>query len=277
MGGDFVKINGLSIFYRQAGSGPLLFLLHPSPRNSRMMVPLMHLLADGFTVVAPDLPGYGYSDKMPVTIDSLYDYLPYLQGFFNSFGGAPVWVYGTATGAQLGIAYGLTYPQGVAHLFLDNTAHFEEAQRQAILHNYFPDFTPRADGGHLQSIWQHVCDGCLYFPWYDKTEANRIAVQLPSTEVLQEIVKDYVLAGANYADAYKAAFEHERAEKLQQLTCPATIFKWMGSPLLPYINQLLQFDMPQQVQTIITDRDMALRYQQMKTAILQTVNSITKN
>src|ERR1700735_3880537 len=59
-----VKINGLSIFYREAGpkDGPTILLLHGLPSSSRMFEPLFDRLADRYHLIAPDYPGFGHSD-----------------------------------------------------------------------------------------------------------------------------------------------------------------------------------------------------------------------
>src|SRR5438045_6784568 len=59
-----VKVDGLSIFYREAGprDAPTLLLLHGLPSSSRMFEPLLTRLAGQFHLVAPDYPGFGHSD-----------------------------------------------------------------------------------------------------------------------------------------------------------------------------------------------------------------------
>ena len=58
------KIDGLSIFYREAGpkDAPTLLLLHGLPSSSRMFEPLFARLSDRYHLVAPDYPGFGRSD-----------------------------------------------------------------------------------------------------------------------------------------------------------------------------------------------------------------------
>lgn len=62
-----VKIDGLGIFYREAGSraNPTVLLLHGFPTSSQMFRNLMPQLADCYHVVAPDYPGYGNSSAPP--------------------------------------------------------------------------------------------------------------------------------------------------------------------------------------------------------------------
>jgi pimeloyl-ACP methyl ester carboxylesterase len=261
----FIKINKQSVFYCKKGSGPYLVLLHPSPRNSAMMAPLMNLLADTFTVIAWDLPGYGQSDKLPFVPQTIYDYLPFLDNFINTVcANNPVYIYGTATGAQLAIAYALRYPKKVRHLCLDNVADFTELERTEILQHYFIDITPTDDATHLTRLWNHVKDSCLYFPWYSYTEENRIADSLPSATMLQIVVNDYLQAGAQYADAYRCAFLHEKIEHIQQLTVPTTIFKWRGSPLWKYMDRITPIVLPNAIAIVETPIDHKERYTEMK-------------
>ena len=73
-----VQIDGLDIFYREAGpkDAPAILLLHGFPTSSQMFRNLIPALADEFRVVAPDYPGFGHSsmpprDKFAYTFDNL--------------------------------------------------------------------------------------------------------------------------------------------------------------------------------------------------------------
>lgn len=59
-----MTVNGLSIFYREAGprDTPILLLLHGFPSSSRMFNSLFVRMADRYHLVAPDYPGFGHSD-----------------------------------------------------------------------------------------------------------------------------------------------------------------------------------------------------------------------
>jgi pimeloyl-ACP methyl ester carboxylesterase len=68
-----VKINGLDIFYREAGpkNAPTILLLHGFPTSSHMFRNLIQTLSNEFHLVAPDYPGYGNS-SMPLVDE--FDY-----------------------------------------------------------------------------------------------------------------------------------------------------------------------------------------------------------
>src|SRR4051812_21786669 len=73
-----LQVNGLKIFYREAGSkdAPVILLLHGYPTSSHMYRNLIPILSKKYHVIAPDLPGFGFSDapdhlKFEYTFDNL--------------------------------------------------------------------------------------------------------------------------------------------------------------------------------------------------------------
>jgi hypothetical protein len=70
-----VKIDGLDIFYREAGpkNAPHVLLLHGFPTSSHMFHNLIPTLADKYHVIAPDYPGYGNS-SMPTVDEFVYTF-----------------------------------------------------------------------------------------------------------------------------------------------------------------------------------------------------------
>jgi pimeloyl-ACP methyl ester carboxylesterase len=59
-----VSVDGVSVFYREAGrpDAPVLLLLHGFPTSSHMFRGLIPALSDRYRVIAPDLPGFGFTD-----------------------------------------------------------------------------------------------------------------------------------------------------------------------------------------------------------------------
>ena len=57
-------VDGSKVFYREAGpkTAPTILLLHGFPTSSHMFRNLIPTLADRYHVIAPDLPGFGFSD-----------------------------------------------------------------------------------------------------------------------------------------------------------------------------------------------------------------------
>ncbi len=264
----FIALPQGRIFYRQFGAegGPPLVLLHPSPLSSALFERLGTYLSDSFTVYAPDLPGYGLSDPLPTAPDSLADYLPFLHQLLDHLELPSVQLYGTATGCQLAIAFALAYPERVTHLVGENACHFEDAERAVLFETYFPDLRPRADGSHLADVWRMCYKTCIGFPWTAVPDTATLPDNFPLA-VVQGMVRDTLLAGENYHWAYRAAFEHERAELVQALLVPATFVIWSGSIVLPYMERLAAFSMPANVQFLRCDGDLTERYALVKEAL----------
>ena len=80
------QIDGLSIFYREAGpkDAPTILLLHGLPSSSRMFEPLFARLADRYHLIAPDYPGFGHSDwPDPKTFAYTFDHLAGIMTHFT--------------------------------------------------------------------------------------------------------------------------------------------------------------------------------------------------
>src|SRR6202453_1951059 len=59
-----IEADGVQVFYREAGDGnaPVVLLLHGFPSSSFMFRELIPRLADRYRVIAPDLPGFGFTE-----------------------------------------------------------------------------------------------------------------------------------------------------------------------------------------------------------------------
>src|ERR1700704_398945 len=81
-----IQVDGLSIFYREAGAkdAPALLLLHGLPSSSRMFEPLLTRLSDHYRLIAPDYPGFGSSDAPdPKRFAYTFDHIASVMGHFT--------------------------------------------------------------------------------------------------------------------------------------------------------------------------------------------------
>ncbi len=228
-----------------------------------MMLPLAKELATHYTVICVDTPGYGLSDGFNKTPTSLENYTTIFNELFDELNIGKLSIYGSATGAQIAIRYALMYPERIAHIFLDNAAHFEDDLSDAILEHYFPDLSPQQDGSHLPILWNMVSNMFCYFPWCFQTEEYKLdKPQLPAV-VLNAIALDFLIAGEHYYCAYKLAFKHEQAKFVQELKVPTSIFNWKGSIVHNYIEALVAFDLPKNISVVEISGDVNIRNQKM--------------
>jgi pimeloyl-ACP methyl ester carboxylesterase len=125
-----IQIDGLSIFYREAGSkhAPTLLLLHGFPSSSRMFEPLFTRLSDRYHLVAPDYPGFGHSDwPDPKQFAYTFDHCAEIMNHFTeALGLARYTLYMQDYGGPVGFRMALAHPERVEALIVqDAVAHNE--------------------------------------------------------------------------------------------------------------------------------------------------------
>ncbi len=225
------------IHYRQQGQGPVLLMLHASPVSSHALLPFIRVLSPYVTVIAPDTPGYGYSDQLQGAGLKISDYAAALDQFCQGLGLVNAGVYGSATGAQIAIEFSKRFEQRVDYLILDNAADFNDEERKRITAGYFPDLAPDALAGHLIKIWAIARDLGVFFPWHERSKEARLPASMINADAVHTTAMGYLQAGKDYDRAYRAAFANERAAELLPVKVPVTIIRWEGSILKPYTDR----------------------------------------
>jgi len=124
-------VNGLNIFYREAGArdAPLVLLLHGYPTSSHMFRNLIPLLSGQYHVIAPDLPGFGYSDK-PDHLDFAYTFdnlTKHIQGLIDQLGLKRFAIYVFDYGAPVGYRLAVANPEKITGIITQNGNAYEEA------------------------------------------------------------------------------------------------------------------------------------------------------
>jgi len=129
-----IAIDGLDIFYREAGSrdNPTILLLHGFPTSSHMFRNLIPALADKFHLVAPDYPGYGNSsmpsvDEFDYTFDRLAEIV---EKFIAAIDLKKYSLYVMDYGAPIGYRIAAKYPERVQALIVQNGNAYEEGLRE---------------------------------------------------------------------------------------------------------------------------------------------------
>src|SRR5579863_3283436 len=125
-----VEVDGVSIFYREAGSegAPTILLLHGLPSSSRMFQPLLTRLADSYHLVAPDYPGFGHSDwpdpkQFAYTFDQIGEVMVH---FTEAIGLSRYLLYMQDYGAPVGFRMALAHPERVVALIVQNAVAHNE-------------------------------------------------------------------------------------------------------------------------------------------------------
>jgi pimeloyl-ACP methyl ester carboxylesterase len=103
------KIDDVELQYLTAGHGPPVILLHGFAETSRMWRPLIPLLAEKFTVIAPDLPGIGDSSIPADKIDMITS-ANQIHALMRSLGVEKAKVVGHDIGLMVAYAYATQFP-----------------------------------------------------------------------------------------------------------------------------------------------------------------------
>ena len=124
------QIDGLSIFYREAGpkDAPTLLLLHGLPTSSRQFEPLFARLADRYHLVAPDYPGFGHSDwPEPKKFSYTFDHIAATMNHFTeALGLSHYTLYMHDYGGPVGFRMALAHPERVDALIVQDAAGHNE-------------------------------------------------------------------------------------------------------------------------------------------------------
>jgi pimeloyl-ACP methyl ester carboxylesterase len=118
------QVNGLNIFYRESGQqgAPVVLLLHGYPTSSHMFRNLIPILAENYHVIAPDLPGFGYTDKpdhksFTYTFDNL---ATHIQGFIDQLNLTRFAIYVFDYGAPVGFRLVVANPEKITGIITQN-------------------------------------------------------------------------------------------------------------------------------------------------------------
>ncbi|MGQ0831312.1 MAG: alpha/beta fold hydrolase [Microthrixaceae bacterium] len=113
----WAKVHGHDVAYRQAGSGPLIVMIHGIAGSSGTWVPVMPLLAERYTVIAPDLLGHGESAK-PRGDYSLGAYASGIRDLLGVLGHDRATVVGHSLGGGVAMQFAYQFPQMAERLVL---------------------------------------------------------------------------------------------------------------------------------------------------------------
>jgi pimeloyl-ACP methyl ester carboxylesterase len=130
-----VAVGDHQIFYREAGdpNQTSLLLLHGFPSSSHMFRNLIPLLADRFHIIAPDLPGFGFSESPPQSqFEYTFDNLAtVIEGFTETIGLMRYALYVFDYGAPVGFRLAVAHPERVTAIVSQNGNAYEEGLSDA--------------------------------------------------------------------------------------------------------------------------------------------------
>jgi len=207
----FCTLGHRQVHYRRMGSGPPLIAIHRLPRSSRHMIPFMQSAADRFTVIAPDLAGYGNSWQLPLPPVAPVNYIPPFREYVDDIdnlvkelGLKRVALYGEGEGAAVAFQLALREPKRYVCAALDGLMIFSDTEI-AVARRSLPVFEPKWDGSHLAWLWAFLREENCFSPWWVKTLAARIDKGMPAPDELHARLIQFLADGRHGPGPTRAA------------------------------------------------------------------------
>lgn len=200
-----VQVNGLNVFYREAGApdAPTILLLHGYPTSSHMFRNLIPVLSKQYHVIAPDLPGFGYSDapgnqEFKYTFDNL---AATMQTFIDQFDLKRFAIYIFDYGAPVGLRLAMANPEKITGIISQNGNAYEEglSNEWSPIQRYWKD--PSQE--NRESLRDFVSKDATWFQYHEgASDPSLIAPETytldqhfldraGNIEIQLDLVKDY--------------------------------------------------------------------------------------
>lgn len=219
----FVNVLGIETAYYEMGTrnGRPVLLLHGMSTSADSFRETMHELAGDFWLIAPDIPGFGYSDNaQPYTMPHLVEWLAAFRAALDLPSAALI---GHSFGGTLAAEYALSYPGDVTRLFLVAPAllRAESYPRLVKKVGFALGMIDLGMAISQSSVWVRR-----------QIKAPFFAPEKQDESVWARRLKDYELARAS-ADVIKAtAFNHMRS-RLGRLSPPTCLVWGENDPVVP--------------------------------------------
>ncbi|WBH18024.1 alpha/beta hydrolase [Sphingomonas radiodurans] len=235
----FVDVGTRRVHYRRAGAGPVLLMVHQSPRSSAEYAPLMRDWSRHFTCIAPDSPGFGQSDPFADLDASIEAFADGLVAFLDALGIDRVAAYGFHSGGIILVNALKRHPSRFTALAIGGYAIWTPEERRIFSDGYLPPFRPQPYGEHLTWAWNRVLEQTWFFPWFAVEPATRMSVAHDDPVRVDATIRDLLDSGDAYRTGYGAVLRAARDIPAPgEPTAPVLITASTGDPLQDHIDRL---------------------------------------
>ncbi len=124
----FLDVDGVRVFYRETGpaAGLPVLLLHGFPSSSHQYRRLMDALGARYRLIAPDYPGFGYTEAPDGFTYSFERLADVMEGFVERLGLARFVLYAFDFGGPVGFRLATRHPQRIAGLIVQNANAYDD-------------------------------------------------------------------------------------------------------------------------------------------------------
>jgi len=243
-------VDGSKIFYLEAGSknAPTILLLHGFPTSSHMFRNLIPALADRYHVVAPDLPGFGFSQtpdrkQFRYTFEHL---AKVIDIFTQTIGLERYAIYVFDYGAPVGLRLALAHPDRITAIISQNGNAYEQGLSQGWnpIQKYWKEPTPENRAALRDFLTPEATKSQYLYGVKDETMVAPEAYQLDSALLARpgndEIQLDLFLDYASNVALYTKFQEYFRTKR------PPLLAVWGNSDpfFLPPGAEAFKSDIP---------------------------------
>lgn len=232
----FVDVPDGQMFYREAGSGPPIVLLHQILRTSLDYSFVMPILAQRHRVIAFDNMGCGDSDAPPNAY-SMDEHVHAIAAALDQLGIREAVVAGHHSGANLVMELSVQRPDLTSRVILSGLFYLEDPKQLSELHAKslkFKDPEPKADGSHLLTIWEEGLNTHWGKP---RLPADRL-------DLLTDFFLEQIKTGPRRFELYVAQMACDTSMRLPLLKVPCLFIKASDDKKDCAASHLWQKDQP---------------------------------
>lgn len=249
----FVDVGSRRVHYRKGGKGPPLLMAHQSPRSSAEYEPLMRAWGEHFTCIAPDTPGFGQSDPLPIEEPVIDDFADSILGFLDAVGLERVGAYGFHSGGIILVTALRKQQQRFSALAIGGYAIWTPEEMAVFGQSYLPPFRPSAYGEHLTWLWNRILEQTWFFPWFDVRPEMRLRMAHDDPARVDAVIREMLDSGDAYRAGYGAVLRAERdIPPVGTSVPPLLITAYDGDPLQAHIDRLGELPVGWEAQKVAT-------------------------
>jgi pimeloyl-ACP methyl ester carboxylesterase len=203
-----------------------LVVLHPGPGSARIQVPLLEVLSETRTVIAPDLMGMGDSAPPPHDHNDPPDITYYADAvirFLDALGIDTCDVYGSSLGGRVAIELAVSHPTRIRRLMLGQVRILHGQSQADMAEKHAPKVEPDQNGEYIHFLWNRLRDLYTYFPWFKRTAANMRPYGLPTAGLMHIAFIEQVKMATTAHLAFAAYYRYPLEEKLKHITAKTLV------------------------------------------------------
>jgi pimeloyl-ACP methyl ester carboxylesterase len=248
----FVQVGARRVHYLRAGDGPPVVLIHSSPANAWLLLKEIEHLSEAYTVFAPDTPGFGLSEPLPLAEMKVADLADALAETLAAMDMPVCPMFGSHTGAAIALEFGSRYHDRITGLVLDGVPAFTKEECDAYFGEYFRDLPATVLGGQYAEVWTRFRDQSIWFPWSERRPENLNPYDLGTPQSTHLWTSMFFEAQDTYKPAYRAAtyYSDGALAAAAALTTPAIYTATDTDMLFPHMARLPALKLGQEIRRI---------------------------